>query len=58
MKYKYPCPECKGSGQTLIPLGDYTRGMKVEKCKVCNGFGWFESDALINNMQMKKEKLV
>ena len=55
MKHKYPCPECKGTGKALIPFGDYIRGMKVEKCKVCSGFGWFESEVLVNIDRVDEE---
>lgn len=55
MKYKYPCPECKGTGKALTPFGDCVRGMKLEKCKRCNGLCWFESDVLMDIDRVDEE---
>lgn len=55
MKHKYPCPKCKGIGKTLVPSGDYIRGMRLEKCKRCNGLGWVESEVVVNIDRVDEE---
>ena len=55
MKHKYPCPECKGTGKTLTPFEDCIKSMKLEKCKKCDGLGWFEIDVFVNIDRVDEE---